>query len=172
MNRSRLVLAGLIAGLVLTVAALAYVNHSRLALNDPDGEKLVVMECGEVAATVDKALITGMGGEEFSAVLRGGGRPPEEHGYVGIPAKEFLERQKPEILEGKKQVLFKGTDGYVAAFTVEEIKDEGNVYVVYKEDGKELKSRRMGGSGPLKIVARKDDFGQRWCKFLCEVDVQ
>jgi hypothetical protein len=39
-------------------------------------------------------------------------------------------------------------------------------------DGEKLKSKKNNGSGPFRIVIRKDPFSQRWIKHLEEVLVE
>ena len=35
-----------------------------------------------------------------------------------------------------------------------------------------LKNKSQGGSGPYQVIARKDPYSQRWCKFVMEIDLQ
>lgn len=171
-NRNRNILLILIGTLILIVGILTYINRSQITLSDSSGEKLTLKAQGKVITTLNKKTITRMQAENFSAVLHGGGRPAEKHNYRGISIKKLLEKQDTNILKGKKQVIMKGIDGYVVSFSIDEIEDEKNIYLVYQEDGKTLKNKKQGGEGPYMIVACKDAFGQRWCKYLSEVEVK
>ncbi|OBR90759.1 hypothetical protein CLRAG_34070 [Clostridium ragsdalei P11] len=171
-KRNRNILFVLIMALLLIIGILAYFNHSQMTLKDTSGEKIALKDGKKVIATLNKEIIVSMQAENFSAVIHAGGRPPEKHSYKGISMRKVLERQDKNILNGKKQVVLRGVDGYAVSFSVEEVKEKDNVYLVYKEDGKLLKNRKQGGKGPYMVVPRKDAFGQRWCKYLSEVDVE
>ncbi len=74
--------------------------------------------------------------------------------------------------ENKKQLIVRGIDGYTVAFSIDEVVDEDNIYLAYKMEGKLLKSKEEGGSGPYQLIVRKDQFSQRWCKFVVEMEVR
>lgn len=143
-----------------------------MTLNDSSGEKIILKTQGKTIASVDKKTIMGMQVENFSAVLQAGGRPAEKHSYKGVSVKKILQQQDASILKGKKEVIFRGIDGYAVSFSIDEIQEEESVYLVYEEDGKLLKNKKQGGKGPYMVVPRKDEFGQRWCKYLSEVEVK
>lgn len=171
-NKNRNILLALIATLLLIIGILVPLNRSQMTLNDSSGEKLVLKAQEKIITTLDKKAIMGIQAETFSAVLQAGGRPGEQHSYKGVPIRKLLEQQDANILKGKKEVILRGMDGYVVSFSIEEIEDEKNIYLVYEEDGKLLKNRKQGGKGPYMVVPRKDEFGQRWCKYLSEVEVK
>src|SRR6056297_1410291 len=68
--------------------------------------------------------------------------------------------------------VVKEVDGYTVALTAKEVKVDDNVYLVYQSDGKPLKGKKEGGTGPYRLVIKNDQFGQRWCKFVTEVNVK
>ncbi|HSH34827.1 molybdopterin-dependent oxidoreductase [Schnuerera sp.] len=115
--------------------------------------------------------IVDLGEEEFTAVLDTSDSNPKEHNYTGVPLSNIIEEVKINM-EDKKQVIIKGIDGYTVALSIKEVMDENNVYLAYKFNGKFLKSKEKGGSGPYQIIVRKDQFSQRWCKFVVELEVK
>ncbi|HHU29205.1 MAG TPA: molybdopterin-dependent oxidoreductase [Firmicutes bacterium] len=108
---------------------------------------------------------------EFPAALRSSGKPPVDTSYTGVELKDILEKKGIETT-GKTQVITKAIDGYSVALSMEEVLANDNVYVVYKRDGKDLGTKEEGGSGPYQIVIRQDEFGQRWNKFLMEIEIK
>ena len=69
-------------------------------------------------------------------------------------------------------VIVRAIDGYTVALSIEEVLDEENVYLAYAIDGKPLRSKSQGGSGPYQLIVRKDQFSQRWCKFVVEIEIR
>lgn len=109
--------------------------------------------------------------EEFTATLDTSDTDPEEQSYTGIPLIKVIEKAGITI-EDKNQIIVRGIDGYTVAFGTQELMDKDNLYLAYKHNGKFLKSKREGGSGPYQIIARKDQFSQRWCKFVVEIELR
>lgn len=172
MKNKRLVI--IIAVLVIVVGFLSYINQKSLANRDQSAENpsITIKLKGEEKGSIALNEIRALGEEEFVATLRSSGKPPSDHTYKGVPLSAVLRAVDAGILENGKQVAIKAIDGYVSAFKIDEVKDEENIFVVYLQDGKALKAKKDGGSGPLMIVVRKDEFGQRWCKFVSEVEIQ
>lgn len=108
---------------------------------------------------------------EFNAVLDTSDSGPKENTYTGVLLKEIIEKVGMDI-EDKKQMVVKALDGYVVALKISEVIDEDNVYLAYKLDGQPLRSKEQGGSGPYQLIIRKDQFSQRWCKFVVEIELK
>ena len=104
-------------------------------------------------------------------MLKSSGKPPVDTSYTGVELKALLENLEIDTA-GKTQVITKAVDGYTVALSLAEVLEDDNVYIVYKRDGKDLGAREEGGSGPYQIVIRKDQFGQRWNKYLMEIELQ
>lgn len=115
--------------------------------------------------------IKALGEVDFSAILDTSDTDPEEHIYTGVPLKNIIE-EADFSLNDKSQVVVKGIDGYTVALSIEEVLDEENVYLAYAVNGKALKPKSQGGSGPYQLIVRKDQFSQRWCKFVVEIEVR
>lgn len=132
---------------------------------------LTIKVNGEEVKTINMEFIKELGEEEFNANLKTNGKAPVEKTYTGVPLIKVLQACNIDM-EGKTQVIAKAVDGYISALKMEEVLDEKNVYVAYKEDGEFLGTKENGGSGPYKVIIAKDQFSQRWCKFLSEVEVK
>ncbi|NLM51584.1 MAG: molybdopterin-dependent oxidoreductase [Firmicutes bacterium] len=158
--------------LAVIVGVFAYLNKEGVrdkALSQQNAILIIVADGKEYEVTF--AEILALEAVEFPAVLRSSGKPPVDTTYTGVELKDIL-AQKGITTEGKTQVITKAVDGYTVALSLEEVLADDNVYVVYKRDGKDLGAREEGGSGPYQIVIRQDEFGQRWTKFLMEIELQ
>lgn len=170
-NRSLVWVIGI---LIIGVAVLAFINKNSLANKNqsPDNPSILVKAGSKEMGSIDLAKIKTLGEERFTAVLRPSGKAPQSHEYRGVRLANVLKAVDPQILEGSKKITVRAADGYTAAFAPSEVLDEGNIYLVYLQDDKPLGTKKDGGSGPFMIVVRKDEFGQRWCKFVAEVVVE
>ena len=170
-NKSLLVIIFL---LVVAVAILGYYNQSIIANKDQSMEnpELVIKFKSENIGTVTLETIKSLGEESFKATLRSSGAPPEEHLYTGVPMKNILNFLDKSLLDKGKRIIVRALDGYTSVFYTKEVMEEKNVYLIYGQDGKALRSRKNRGNGPLMVVAAKDRFGQRWCKYVIEVDIE
>ncbi len=115
--------------------------------------------------------ITQLGEDEFTAVFDSSNTDPEEHTYTGVALKKLIEKAGI-TLEDKQQVNIRAIDGYTVALKPDEVLEDENVYLAYKQDGEPIKRKEEGGSGPYQVIIRKDAFSQRWCKFVTEIEVK
>lgn len=166
-------LIAVIVVLVIVAGVLGFLNREQLAgrqalVDDPG---VAIKSEGEEISTIYLDEIRSLGEEEFSITLRSSGKPPRDLILTGVPLKAVLHKIDPQLLESSVQVVARAIDGYTVAYTMDEVLLDDHVFLVYLEEGEPLGSKTEGGSGPLMIVPRQDEFGQRWCKFVVEVDV-
>jgi DMSO/TMAO reductase YedYZ molybdopterin-dependent catalytic subunit len=109
--------------------------------------------------------------EVFSSVIRSSGEKPLSVEFKGIALAEFLKEQNVDLLNSES-ITFNASDGYRIAIKTKEVLEPRNVYIVYEMNGKKLKSKKENGTGPYRIVIRKDPFSQRWIKHLEEIILQ
>ncbi len=105
--------------------------------------------------------INQLGEEEFTAHLKSSGQPAKEHLYTGVPAKSLFQAVGIDLKENQK-VTVRAVDGYTVTLNSEEILDEDNVYLAYQIDRENI---------PYQIILRKDEFSQRWCKDVVEMEI-
>ena len=115
--------------------------------------------------------ITQLGEKEFTAIFDSSDTKPQEHSYTGVPLMNIIKELNVDI-ENIEQIIVRGIDGYTVALNPKEVMEEDNVYLAYKLNGKLLKGKQKGGSGPYQIIIRKDEFSQRWCKFVVEIELK
>ncbi len=162
----------LISLLAVAIGLLTWVNMRRIP---PAAEMpvLVLKAGGGEARNVTLDEIRAMGPERFEATLRTTSAPPATYTYSGVPLSGIIGRvMGEEALAEANQVVVRAADTYTLAFSVADVLAAENLYVVFERDGKPLLPRQSGGPGPMQLVVRQDGFGQRWCKYLAEVEIQ
>lgn len=166
-------IAIVISILIVVVGITAYLNREEIKDKKVmiENHSFVIMENGKEVDIVELGLLEDLSPEEFKANLKSSGKDPVEHTYKGVMLKDVL-ASKGQSLEDKSQVIIRSVDGYTVALSPEEVAEDENVYIVYEMDGKPLGTKEDGGSGPYQVVIRKDPFGQRWAKFVVEVELQ
>lgn len=161
-----------IAVLVIAVGVLAYLNQQGLgALQSQDNPRLRITAQGEEVAVLELQELIDLGAHEFQATLRSSGSPDRDSSYRGVSLKAVLEHVDPGLVQRAREIIARAEDGYVVAYSIDELQMADHLYVVFEEEGKPLAGKGQGGSGPLLLMARQDEFGQRWCKFLVEVSL-
>lgn len=126
------------------------------------GDQTIELKFDDIRALPEK---------EFDAVLRGSGRLPVETTFTGVALKRIIEAAGLD-LAAINQVVTRAADGYSVALTGDEVRMDDNVYLVYEQDGKDLGTREDGGTGPYRLIIRKDEFAQRWNKYLMEIELK
>jgi hypothetical protein len=163
----------ILAILFLIVGVTAYLNSESIAnKNLAQEEALVTLkENGNKVKTVDMKFVVKQGEVTFNKELDTSDSDPINHSYTGVPLINLLKSVGIKMKD-KKQVIVKAVDGYTVALTVKEVFQKDNVYLVYSSDGNLLKGKKEGGTGPYRIIIKEDQFGQRGCKFVTEVNVK
>ena len=159
--------------LVAVVGVTAFLNRGSIAEKENAQKEALVTfkEAGNEVETVSMSFVKKQGETTFSKDLDTSDSGPEEHTYTGVPLKNVISEVDIN-LEDKSQVVVKAIDGYTVALTAKEVREDDNVYLIYQSDGEPLKSKKEGGTGPYRLVIKNDQFGQRWCKFVTEVNVK
>jgi len=154
--------------LLIVTACLWVINDG--SIHRVVGGVIVISEDGEMISEVDLEYLKGLESETFKAVIRSSGNKPVEVEYTGVFLKTILEDKKIK-LDDKTRIIVKGVDGYMASLSMEEF-ERKEIYLAYAMDGKPIKSREQGGYGPFQLVIPGDAFSQRWCKYVCEVEIK
>ena len=171
-NKKVWIIAGTIAVLAIAVAVFAILNAWDIgAKQESQDNATVTVVAGDKEETFDLAYLKTFDKSEFSTVVDTSKTDPEERGFGGVPLATVLD-DLGFSLDGAEQVVFKAADGYTTVVTALEAADTQNVYLVYERDGKPSGTKQQGGSGPIEIVIAGDQFAQRWCKFLMEIEIQ
>jgi len=135
-----------------------------------DARYIAFKVAGEEVAVIDLDFLLTLESHDFKATIRSSGQKPREVEYTGVLLADVLQALNIDT-KGKTQILFKGADAYMTGVSLSEL-DGDNLYIAYAMDGEYLKPRSEKGFGPFQLVILKDPFSQRWCKYLCEVEIK
>ncbi len=108
--------------------------------------------------------------ENFEAVFDTAKTKPTSHMYTGVQLKDLLE--KNNVSFQNKTIIIKAVDGYSVAYSSEEVLAQKNVYIAFMEDNAYLGSRDTGGRGPYESIVVSDNFSNRRCKWITEIEVK
>lgn len=161
----------ILLGLIIVVAIFAYLNREYMADKSDFQEKALITFTvnGEEVETVDMVFVKKQGEKTFNKELDTSEGGPVEHSYTGVLLRDIIDVLDIDVKD-KGEVIVRAIDGYTVALTIEEVLKDDNVYLVYKTDGEYLDPKAEGGEGPYRLVIREDQFGQRWCKFVTEIE--
>lgn len=168
---SKKTISCIIVILVIIVGVFAFINRQAIEDKKQDHKEMnVIIKRGEKETTFSHDEILEFGEEEFKANLKSSGKKAVEYIYTGVPLIKLLQSAEIEIKE-ENQINVKSIDGYTVALRGDEVLDEENIYLSYKIDGELMKLREDGGNGPYQMIIRKDQFSQRWAKYVVEIEV-
>jgi hypothetical protein len=171
-NKKLLILIIVIVVLAAGVTVFAVLNAGDTGAKQASQENATVtVKQGDVSKTFDLNYLKKFDKVEFSATQDTSKTGPEKKSFGGVPLITVLKDLGFDI-DKAESITLTAADGYASAITADEAKDIDNVYLVYERDGKPDLSKQQGGSGPIEAVVRKDQFSQRWCKFLMEIDIK
>jgi len=95
----------------------------------------------------------------------------EEHLYTAVPLQQVMDSIDPAMTRNYKLVITKGIDYYSQVMNMAEITKPDDVYVVYSDYGKPLKTK-TNEEGILQLIVCSDQSGQRFTKYLVSLDLQ
>ena len=172
MSRNTKLITVITAGLVVVVAVFAFLNRENIASKKEAQESGVfVLHAGGEEFTVTMDDIEALSPFTIVANFRRSGQAATNRTFQGVSLKAVIERLGVDFSR-YASVSFLAADGYASALTISEAMDDGNCYIVIAEENKPLGTRESGGSGPYMMILANDQFSQRWCKFLLEVNLQ
>jgi len=154
---------------IIPISILALVIIIFIFLNKDDPN--IIITKGENSQKIESEYIYSYENSlTFPSVIRSSGEKPASVEFKGIELAEFLKSQNISLTNSNK-ITFTASDGYRIAVKISEVLEPKNVYLVYEMDGKKLKSKKNNGTGPFRIVIRRDPFSQRWIKHIEEIIV-
>jgi len=160
------------AVLIAVVAVFAVLNREHIAPKKEAQEAgffIIHADGQEFAVSMDDILA--LSPFDITANYKPSGREPVTRIYQGVSLKSIVESLNIDY-SGYRSVSFLAADGYASAISLNEAMDGGNCCIVISLDGEPLGTREDGGSGPFMMILPDDQFSQRWCKYLLEVNFQ
>ena len=158
--------------LTLAAAILAFLNRENIAEKKAmqDSNTFLIIANGkQTIVTMDD--ITALEPCVVNANYKSSGENPVEKQYTGVSLKSVVDYFNIDYSKAKS-VSFTAADGYASVIPISDALDEENCFIVIEEDGKPLGTKENGGSGPYMMILPNDQFSQRWCKFLLEIEIK
>lgn len=93
------------------------------------------------------------------------------HDFRGTLLINILNSIDSSLVDQYESAVIVGADGYQAEISMEEIKQENKVYLMYA-DGEKPLAMLNGESGSMRIVILGDDYGQRFTNYLVEIQMK
>lgn len=171
-KNSRRVLAAIMC-VILVAAGITGVANYIDNKDNTTGEKGYSLTVGyedTVIKTFTAKELKEMPSIEKKVFLSSSSKDDVDGKYKGVPLSYLINRADPGLFESCENVLCVAGDGYTSAFTMDEVLEENNLIVAYEMDGKSLEHLDEGGTGPLRIVALKDSFGNRSVKYVTKIE--
>ena len=91
-----------------------------------------------------------------------------QHSFRGTLLSNVLDIVDPGLKEQYRWVLAVGVDDFTSGISMEEVRAENNVFIMYEDNDQPL-LKRTGEPGAMRIVVISDIFGQRFTNFLLEI---
>lgn len=139
---------------------------------DVQEDTLTVYRGEEAVAVFSYEEICAMASVTFEKNIVSGSQADESGSFTGVPLRDILEAADEAFPEDCRSVSAAASDGFMTAFSAEELLADDSICVVWQKDGRPLEGRAEGGSGPLRIVAAEDSFGNRSVKYLVSLTVE
>jgi len=161
---------GMIIALGLLMVALGAINSC--ATEQKLEGSIEVLVNGEKVATFTSVDLSAMKSASFKAVIRSSSEGNSEAEFTGVPVMDLVKKAYPAIADGYKAIIVKAEDGYQTILTKEEAELADNAYICYLMNGAPIKSKAQKGHGPLRLIIRNDEFGQRWVKYVNRIEIK
>ncbi|MGI5907308.1 MAG: molybdopterin-dependent oxidoreductase [Christensenellales bacterium] len=168
-RRNKWIIPAVLAVLAVGVAVLATLNKEEVPLDQIERNEVVVKADGAEIGRFSLDTVKRMEKVEFSDRIKETGKAAVKAQFGGVLLRDVLMNIGVDPSE-YRNVAYKALDMYTSAGTVDEIMQDGKVYVVYERDGRQTRPKHEGGTGPLEIVIAGEQFSLRNCKFLMEID--
>lgn len=171
MKKQTKIVVAVFVVLIIAIAILAYLNRGSFLNADEAQNNAEVVFCSDGKEVVmNREHLLSLPAKEISATIRSSGQSPRDVVYTGVAVKDLF-----DLLEinyhWKDKVVVRSADGYTVAAALKEVLDKDNAFLCYEMNGEPLKSREQGGEGPYQFVLIKDQFSQRWGKYVIEIEV-
>lgn len=168
-SRNNKILLLLIAGLSLLIVVLVFLNTGDLALKRQlERDAQFIISQGERQDIISMDDILALDPVEFETDMDTSISDPRKVMLTGVELKDLLQA-RGFSLDGLSHIEVNGLDEYYSPLRIEEVADDGRVYVCIAMDGAALGHKSQGGYGPYMMVITGQRFAMRWCKFVEEI---
>ena len=91
-----------------------------------------------------------------------------QHSFRGALLSNVLDLAGPGLTAEYEWALAIGVDDYISGISMDEVRAENSVFVMYEDNGEPLK-KKNDDPGAMRIVVTNDIFGQRFTNYLLEI---
>lgn len=127
---------------------------------------------GEKVATISATDLSAFKSATFKAVIRSSSEGNSEAEFTGALVYDIALKAVPSIADGFKAIIVKAEDGYQTVLSKDEVLLKDNAYICYLMNGAPIKGKLQKGHGPLRLIIRNDEFGQRWVKYVNRIEIR
>ncbi len=127
---------------------------------------------GEKVATLSAADLSALKSSTFKAVIRSSSEGTSEAEFTGVLVYDIAAKAVPSIADGFKAIIVKAEDGYQTVLSKDEALLKDNAYICFLMNGAPIKGKLQKGHGPLRLIIRNDEFGQRWVKYVNRIEIR
>lgn len=167
-KRNILIIAAVVVVLAAAITLLAILNAPKDAVQVGT---VTVVKDGQTLRTFTMEEIQALPYVEVEKEISSASFANESGLFRGTPMRTLLEAADANWQIGAVQVVARAQDAFVGAFSAEEVAMDDNVLVVYAKDGESLGTMEQGGSGPLRVIAQRDPYGNRSTRYLYQLEV-
>lgn len=165
-NKKGRVIYVIFAAFVLVSGLFVFSYYNRSNVNVEKSEYTVIIEYEEKNIEIDLDYIKSLESVGFYV-----NNLKDNIEYKGITLLSVFEDKGIDV-SSTSEIIFIASDGYTSAATGDEVNDLDNIYLVYERNSEPSGLKEDGGSGPIEIVIKKDEFSNRWCKFLSKIVIK
>ncbi|MGI6361822.1 MAG: hypothetical protein ACOX05_05990 [Bacillota bacterium] len=134
-----------------------------------------VLETGSLAITADEQEIAEVSLDKIKSypsvrrqMMINSSEGSTSHDFRGTLLLNILNDIDEELVTSYATVRAMGSDVYQSVFTMEEVQQENNIYIMYS-DGEDSLLTRDGQPQGMRIVSLDDQYGQRFTNYLVEI---
>ena len=166
-KRHSLPVVVLAAALIITVGITAFLN-GRDRVESFEGVAICLN--GETLAEITIEEIMAMDRVDVTVNLSSSSKEDVSGTFSGVMLEDVLKQVEIDAgKQGDKTILLTAGDGYSTAASADEA---DTVLIAYEHNGNPLGYYTQGGTGPLRAVFTKDQFGNRSCMNLVKIDIR
>ncbi|MEX1378102.1 MAG: molybdopterin-dependent oxidoreductase [Eubacteriales bacterium] len=171
-SKSTLVVIISIAVLVTAVAVFAFLNADDIGKKqEMEMNAEFMIKYGDASWTITMQDMLDLEPVEFNTTMDTSTTDPTQVVFSGVELKTICESIGLDI-SSSEVFEVRALDGYSSALKLDEVMEDGNVYICISMNEEPLKIKSEGGKGPYMMVIKSAQFSQRWCKFVQEIDIR
>ncbi len=168
---------GVVLFILITSVMLTACTDSASRNNKSDTETLLeetgslsICSGDEVLGEVTLAQIKELESYKRSMVIHSSGEGDTSHAFRGARLSDVLSLVAPTLVDDYYSINAIGVDDYLSEITMEEVRMENNVYVMYEDNGEPILTKDGSEQG-MRLVILDDTFGMRFTKYLVIIEL-